>query len=484
MEGNIMEKDLEQIRASVAAHREEILNANDRIHRFAEMAYQEFQSSALLIGILEENGFQVEKGLADMPTCFLGRWGNGAPVMGILGEYDALECLSQEAGNPEHRPVQEGAPGHGCGHCALGTASLSAAIAVKEYLEKNQKSGTVIYFGCPAEEGAGAKQFMARAGLFDDCDFVYTWHPATVNQVSADSNSAIMGATFTFDGITAHAGACPWNGRSALDACELMNVGCNYLREHMEDGQRVHYAYSNAGGSQPNVVPAHASVKYEVRARRVSEVKELFARVVDVAKGAALMTGTKLSYEVSMAFSDFESNRTLAPVMSDCLKEVGAPSWDDEDYALAEKYLHSYDPVTLGHIRQSMAEMFGEESVPEIEKRPLHAGIFAFDPRSGKPQGGSTDVGDVSYAVPTVELNIATACIGNIGHTWQMAGQAGSRIAQKGLLTAAEIMALACVRTMDRRDLIEKAKEEVRRKNGGHYQCPLPDSAKPPIGTY
>ena len=479
-----MNKDLEMIKKSVENHREEILDANDKIHGYAELAYEEFKSAALLTDLLRKNGFTVEEGLADMPTCFTGRWGSGKPVMGILGEFDALDALSQQACNPSHAPVQDGAPGHGCGHCALGTAALSAAIAVKEFLEANNKQGTIIYFGCPAEEGAGAKQFMARAGLFDECDYVYTWHPATVNTVSANSNSAIMGANFTFDGISAHAGGCPWNGRSALDACELMNVGCNYLREHMMDGQRVHYAYSDVGGLQPNVVPAHAVIKYEVRAKRVSEVKELFERVVDVARGAALMTGTKMNYEVTMAFSDFESNRTLAPIMSDCLKEVGAPEWDEADYKLASEFLHSYDPMTLDSIRRSIADEFGADKVEEIEARPLHSGVFEFDPSHAVAVGGSTDVGDVSYAAPTVELRMATACIGNIGHTWQMTGQAASPIAHKGIQTAAQIMALACVRTMEQTELIEKAKEEVKRKNGGHYQCPLPDEVMPPIGKY
>ena len=464
--------------------KDEIIDANDRIFGYAELAYEETRSAGLLMAILEKEGFAVSKGLAGMPTCFQGVFGSGKPVIGFLGEFDALDGLSQVSGCPVRSPEDGHTSGHGCGHCGLGTASLAAAIAVKEYLAAEKKPGTVLYFGCPAEEGAGAKQFMARAGLFDGLDFAITWHPATLNEVAAESTTAIMGANFIFDGIASHAGATPWLGRSALDACELMNIGCNYLREHIPDGQRIHYAYSNAGGSAPNVVPAHAVIKYEVRALDVKAVKELFERVKRCAEGASLMTDTKMTCDITMAFSDFQSNSVLAKAMSECQQEIGAPKWDEEDYALARKFLDSYNPETRGKIDAELRRIFGDENFDGLITRPLHSDVIPYDPSKMVYEGGSTDVGDVSYVVPTAELHVATACLGNIGHTWQMTGQAGSRIMHRAIPVAAEIMALTALRMADRPDLIEKAKAETQKKNGGRYECPLPDTVQPPIGTY
>ncbi len=476
--------DREWLHNDICAKSECFTALNDEIHGYAELAFEEYRSASALIRVLEKEGFEVKQGLADIPTCFTGTAGSGRPVIGILGEFDALDGLSQKAGVPVHQPVKEGAPGHGCGHCCLGTASLAAAIAVKDYFASEGLCGTVIYFGCPAEEGAGSKQFMARAGLFDDVDFVYTWHPSTTNDVSADSSTAIMGANFEFNGISAHAGGSPWLGRSALDAAELMNVGCNYLREHIQDGQRIHYAYSDAGGSAPNVVQDHVRIKYEVRAKTVAEVKKLFERVCRVAKGAAMMTETEVSIDLTMAFSDFKNNSVLAKTASDCLQEVGAPKWDDEDYALAGEFLRSYDPIQKEAIMNELAETWGIENLEDILEKPLHSSVKPYDPSAGKSEGGSTDVGDVSYAAPTCEIHVATACLGNIGHTWQMAAQAGSRIGHKGLLTAAEVMALSCVRMAADPKRIALAKAETLKKNGGRYECPLPDSVMPPVGKY
>ena len=474
--------ELTFIRNVIETRKDRLVAASDRIHDFAELSYNEYRSMGVLTGILREEGFYVQTGLAQMPTCFTGRWGEGKPVIGILGEFDALEQLSQVGGLPERRPVEEGAPGHGCGHCALGVGSLAAAIAVKEYLKENSLPGTVIYFGCPAEEGAGAKQFMARAGMFDEVDFVYTWHPDSVNAVRNSSCNAIMGASFTFTGRTAHAGGSPWLGRSALDAAELMSVGCNYLREHIRDGERINYAYASAGGSAPNVIPDHAKVKYEVRSPRVYQMKQLFERVVKVAEGAAHMTETRMEYEITMAFSDMQNNSVLAQIASDCLKEAGAPAWDESDYALAREFLQSYDGDAAETIREKLAAAFGEEKLEDILKRPLHDGVIEFDPRESFLEGGSTDVGDVTYTVPTCEIRVASACLGNEVHTWQTAAQSGSCLAHKGLLRAGEVIALACIRTMNSPELIEAAKEKTRIRNGGKYVCPLPDSVVPPVG--
>ena len=478
----MQKSDLAFIREQVESRREKWIQANDAIYGFAELSYEEFQSMGVLVGLLEEEGFTVRTGLAGMPTCFVGSWGQGGVAIGLLGEFDALDKLSQEGGSPVRKPLKEGAPGHGCGHCALGVGSLAAAVAVKEYLQANHLPGRVIYYGCPAEEGAGAKQFMARAGLFDGLDYCYTWHPDTENAVRNSSCNAIMGANFSFFGKTAHAGGCPWLGRSALDAAELMSVGCNYLREHIEDGQRIHYAYADAGGTAPNVVPDYARVKYEVRSATVKQMKALFGRVVKVAQGAALMTETRMEFEVTMAFSDSCNNSVLAKVASACLEEVGAPAWEEADYALAKAFLDSYDSDNLSAIRAELEEKYGSEAAA-LWERPLHSGVIPYGSEPAHVEGGSTDVGDVTYTVPTCELRVATCALGTIGHTWQMAGQAGSVLGHKGLLTAAVAMALSCVRSMDP-ELIARAKEETLRRNGGRYVCPLPDDVVPPVGRY
>ncbi len=481
-----MMKDLEFLERVIGQKSQMILDANDKIWEYAELAYHETRSADLLCRILKDEGFSVTTGDAGIPTCFTGSfsYGTGKPVMGILGEYDALSSLSQKAASPRKEPVTAGAPGHGCGHSALGTGSLAAVLAVKEYLVENKKDGTIIYFGCPAEEGAGAKQFMARAGMFDNVDFVYTWHPATINAVECSHSNAIMGANFEFKGVSSHAGGSPHLGRSALDAAELMNVGCNYLREHMIPEARIHYAYIDAGGTAPNVVQDHAVIRYEVRSPWVSQVKDLFERVKNVARCASIRTDTTVDCELAMAFTEYIPNNALAAVADECMKEVGAPKWDEADYAMAREFLHTYPPITMENIKSQIIEVFGEDRLEEILERPLDSETHPFNPDKIKLTAGSTDVGDVGYAAPTLNINIATACIGNVGHSWQMVAQTCSPLAHKGLLTAAKVMALACVRTMDRPDVIEAAKKEVTKRNGGHYTCPLPDSVMPPLDTY
>jgi aminobenzoyl-glutamate utilization protein B len=476
--------DLEFINKVINSKEDRIIDISNKIWNYAELPYEEIKSAALLCDVLSKEGFTVTEGAAEIPTAFTATFGSGKPVIGFLGEYDALDILSQEAGTPVKKPTTEGAPGHGCGHNLLGAGSLAAALAVKEYLIKYNKPGTVMFFGCPAEEGAGSKQFMAREGIFDGVDFIYTWHPATINEVQSDRCVSIMGANFEFKGLTAHAGGSPHLGRSALDAAELMSVGCNYLREHIIDQARIHYAYVDAGGTAPNVVQDRTLVKYEVRSPKVKQVKELFERVVKVARGAALMTDTTMNYEITMAFSDYITNNALATIADQCLQEVGAPQWDDSDYALARAYLSSYDDTTINSIKEAIAETYGEDQLEEVLNKPLDSVIHPYNARNTTYRSGSTDVGDVCYTVPTLNFHIATACIGNVGHTWQMTGQSCSSIALKGLLTAAKAMALSAVRTMDRPDIIEKAKQIVLKQNGGAYECPLPNSVKPPIGRY
>lgn len=478
--------DKEQISRLVNDKKEMAEKLALNIWNYAELSYNEQKSAADIIELMEKEGFTVESGIADIPTAFTATCtvGDGKPVIGFLAEYDALDGLSQRADKIERCPVEGCSAGHGCGHNLLGAGTVLAAIATRNYLQENGLNGTVILFGCPAEEGAGSKQFIARAGYFDKVDYVYCWHPSTLNTVSGIGNVAIMGANFNFKGVASHAGAAPELGRSALDAVELMNVGCNYLREHMIDEARIHYAYSDAGGTAPNVVQSNATIKYEVRAPKVSQMQELFARVVNVAKGASIMTDTQMEYTVTMAFSDCVSNRSLAPVLDSCLKEYGAPNWTQEDYDLALKYLRTYPKSTLSNIKDELMKQFPDENPDDLLARPLHSDVEPYNPRETRYVSGSTDVGDVSYVTPTVTLNVATSCLGNAGHSWQNTAFSASPIGLKGMLRAAEVMALASVRTAQMPELIEKAKGEVRQKNGGRYVCPLPEYTKPPIGTY
>lgn len=478
--------ELEEIKALVAANAEKTRELARNIWDYAELAYCEVRSSAALCKALEEEGFAIKTNIADIPTAFTATYKNGAggPTVALLAEYDALDGLSQQAACPVQTPVTAGGAGHGCGHNLLGAGIYGTASALKNYMVNNNMDGTIIFFGCPAEEGAGSKQFIARAGYFDDVDFAYTWHPAYINEVPSKGSAAIMGANFIFDGIASHAGGAPHLGRSALDAVELMNVGVNYLREHMIDAARIHYAYSDAGGTAPNVVQSHAVIKYEVRAPKVNQMQELFTRVIDVAKGAALMTGTKMRYEITMAFSDYLPNKTLAAVMDKCLAEVGAPEWTPEDFDLASQFLHSYSRTTQKSMREDLAEYFSEDELDKALQTPLDTVIHRFNAAETRYESGSTDVGDVGYATPTVMLNVATACLGNVGHTWQNTAFSASEIGMKGMLTAVETMTLACVRTMRDPELIAAAKKELAKKNGGKYICPLPDYVTPPIGRY
>lgn len=361
---------------------------------------------------------------------------------------------------------------------------MAAVLAIKDYLEQTGEDGTIIYFGCPAEEGAGSKQFMARAGLFDHVDFIYTWHPSNQNAVEWVQSNAIIGANFHFKGRTSHAGAAPHMGRSALDAVELMSVGCNYLREHVIPEVRIHYAYIDAGGTSPNVVQDNATVRYEIRAPFSSQLDELFERVKDVARGAALMTGTKMDCELAMAFTEYVPNRALAQVADECLHEVGAPKWDEADYQLAREFINSYDEETTAVIHQKIRKKYGADHLEEVLQHPLSTQVEPFDSSRLLLESGSTDVGDVGFAAPTMNLNVACACICNVGHTWQMTAQACSSIAHKGLLTAGKVLALAAIRTKHRPEVIAAAKAEVLERNGGKYHCPLPDSVQPPLDTY
>ncbi len=471
-------KDRDTICALVDAVGEKTAALAKEIWGFAEPNWRERQSAAALAGALEKEGFALEQKPCGMETAFVASWGTGGPVIAFLGEYDALPGLSQQADLPEKKPVCEGAPGHGCGHNLLGAGSFAAAAALKEYCQREGIPATVRYYACPAEEDGGGKVFFARAGYFDDVDAVFAWHPGIANYVCGHGSLAVTGVLYRFTGRTAHAAGAPFAGRSALDAAELMSVGCNYLREHIIPEARLHYAYRDTGGCAPNVVPAHACVHYYIRAPKVAQMMEIKQRVEDVARGAALMTGTSLEIQEVDGFSDYVPNRTLSELLTQCLYDVGAPAWDEGDRALAARFAATLAP---GEREANLASVLMTTALPasRYADKDLDDAIapYVFDPASAEP--GSTDVGDVSYCAPTAQCNIAAMALGTGGHTWQMTAQSGGALGIKGMLTAAKALALAGARAVRDVSLLQRAKEEHRQSCPGGYVCPMPESAVP-----
>ncbi len=468
---------MEFIKKFIEEEGSRFIEISDRIWELAELPFEEYRSAELLIDELEKEGFTVERGVSGIDTAFIGSYGSGKPVFGFLGEYDALDGLSQASGISTKSPIVENNPGHGCGHNLLGSGSLGATIALKKYMEKNNIEGTLKYFGCAAEEGEGAKIFMARDGYFKDVDFVYTWHPSTVNRVQSKRNIALMSAYFTFTGKTSHAGSTPWLGRSALDAAEIMNIGSNFLREHMGEKERIHYAYLDAGGTAANVVQDRAVIKYEVRSPNYEGLKKLFERVVKCAKGAAMMTETQVKFEIKSIFMDYIPNPVLGKIADKVLEEAGAPNWSEEDYKFAREIFNSLDDDAKEVAQESAMDQFLSDRILE---KPLHSGVEEFV-NLKEYETGSTDVGNVCYECPTLNINIATETYGTPGHTWQIVSQSKSSISNKGLLKAIEVLTISAINTLKDPDAIEEAKEFVISTRGEEYVNPLPDYVMPPV---
>jgi aminobenzoyl-glutamate utilization protein B len=465
--------DLDQIAERIRARYDTYTALSDRIWDYAELRFQEFQSVEAQIGAIEAEGFRVTRNLAGMPTAFMAEAGSGSPIIGFLGEYDALAGLSQEAGVAAPRPTSPGGAGQGCGHNLLGAGSMLAAAALKEHLEASGLPGTVRYYGCPAEEGGSGKTFMARAGAFDDLDAAFCWHAAPFNAVMSVRTLANIQVYFRFRGSAAHAAGSPHLGRSALDAVELMNVGVNYLREHMPTDCRVHYAITDTGGISPNVVQAHAEVLYLIRAPDVAGAQALFERVQKVARGAALMTETEVEVEVDKACSDVLPNAALELALYENLKRLGPVPFDEQDRAFAEAIQSTLTPE---HIRSSI-ELHGAEVQ---DGRPLHDGLVPFD---GTPQvrPGSTDVGDVSWITPTAQVYGACWAIGTPGHSWQVVAQGKTPAAHKAMIHAATALAATALDAIRTPDLLPRARAELHHKTGGQpYLCPIPADVVPP----
>ena len=447
----------EQLKGIFASHEKEFENISDQIWDFAEYRFVEFKSAELQAKFFEDHGFKVTRKLGGIETAFKAEWGTEGPVIGFLGEYDALPGLSQKADCAQETPVTPGACGHGCGHHLLGTGCMEAVCALAEYLQKTGEKGRIVYFGCPAEESGAGKAFMVREGCFDGVDFCLAWHPYTFNGLMARSlaNARVI---YKFTGRAAHAAAMPEKGRSALDSCEIMSVGVNYLREHVSTDVRMHYAYLDAGGTAPNVVQPHAAVLYALRAPGSDQVQEVYERVCDVARGAALICGTSVEEQVVSAYASTLLPAALRDVAFRCLKEEASGV--------------TYTPEELEYARKFVAV----GSQPNA-KDPIDTHVE--DPAEAK-MGGSTDVGDVSWVVPTVGVYAVTYAAGTVMHGWTAVAQGRSSIAKKGMHTAARTMAAITLELLRKPELREQVKKDFETvKNGRIYKTLIPDSMKP-----
>lgn len=466
---------VQQIAASIDRLSPQLTALSDRIWELAETKFEEFGSARLLAGMLEEAGFDVSHGIGGLPTAFMASFGQGdGPVIALLGEYDALPGLSQRDGVVQREPLQDDSGndngnGHGCGHHLLGTGSLAAAIALKEYLAETGLPGTVRYYGCPAEEGGSGKTFLVREGAFDGVDAALTWHPGYGNAVVSMTSAANYQVRYRFEGRSSHAAASPHTGRSALDAVELMNVGANYLREHVPPSVRFHYAVTNTGGFSPNVVQAAAEVVYLIRAPEVRDVEAVYARMNDIAQGAALMTGTQVQIQFEKACSNLMPNITLEQIMQHCFEQLGVPTFTEREQRYAAA------------ISATLTEQPEGGNVNTPSPLPLPETLDAYEPEAGSMLG-STDVADVSWIIPTAQLETVCFARDTPFHSWQMVAQGRSSAAHKGMLHAAKVMAATAAALMAEPSAVLEATQELRRRGGIEgYACPIPGDVLPPV---
>lgn len=461
---------------------EELLEKlNARIWDYAELKFEEYQSAEALKHVMEEYGFSVESGLAGMETAFRATAGKGRPVIGLLAEYDALSGLSQKAGQTKPVPREETENGHGCGHCLLGTAAAGATLMARDYLLETGREGTIVLLGCPAEEGGSGKAYLARAGVFDGLDAALTWHPAGGNAVLTGSLQANCQAYFRFHGVSAHAAGAPHLGRSALDAVELMDVGVNYMREHMEPTDRIHYAITDTGGSSPNVVQNHAEVLYLIRSTDTEKVKKLYERVKNIARGAALMTETKVEVVFDKACSNILSNSVLEQLLYDCMKTVPLPSYTEEELAYAEKIKETITDADIASDMSLMMAQGAEKRRLASRYRELPMADFVVEHRHQELfLPGSSDVGDCSHAAPTAQFVGACFVPGTPAHSWQMTAQGKEKTAVKGMFYAAQVLSEACRRLFEEPELVKQARKEFEETTEGKpYECPIPAEILP-----
>jgi len=459
-------------------NRKRIIEISDKIWGFAELGLIEYKSSKLLADELERHGFRVEMSVAGMPTAFIASWGQGRPVIGVMGEYDALSGLSQKP-VPYKEPVEEGAPGHGCGHNIHGASGMAGAVALKVAMEEAGIPGTVKFYGCPAEESGSGKVWMVRAGVFEGVEAVLSHHPSSMNSAGLSNSLANNSVKFHFHGKSSHAAGSPEQGRSALDAVELMNIGVNFLREHLIPESRIHYVIE-AGGGQPNVVPPYARSWYLIRAPERYQVDEMYKRILDIAKGAELMTGTTHQVEFLKAIYNKIPSRTLSELVTSNMREIGAPEYTDEELKFAEEIAKSIPKEDkMETLRKSkrpgweeLMDVLIDQTIPDAWNE-------------GEPGRGSTDVADVSWQAPTMEFGTTTYVLGTPGHSWQNVAQAGMSIGHKSLIFASKTIAVSAVDLLTKPELLKKAREELKERTKGRtYKTPLPQDAKPPLDIW
>jgi aminobenzoyl-glutamate utilization protein B len=458
--------------------KELLIDVSNKIWEFAELGLEEYKSAKLLVEVLKDHEFSVQEGVADMPTAFVATYGKGKPVIAILGEYDALPGLSQEA-SPERKVLKQDAPGHGCGHNLLGVGSLGGVLAVKNAIDAGEAKGTIRYYGCPAEETFNSKGYMiAPGGLFEDVDISMTWHPGFITSLNEMSALAMNSVVFKYYGRTAHAAADPQNGRSALDAVELMNIGVNYLREHVIRDARLHYVITK-GGVAPNVVPAEAEVWYYIRAPERHQVDELYERVIKIAEGAALMTETRLEIEFLSGMYNTRYSETVGEVIRDKMKRIRAPQFDKEDIEFALELKKSIPKNAMeGFKRFIPPEM--KDIAEKVLNEPIN-NIVLPSLGKGKVMPGSTDVADVSWYTPLAEFSATCSIMGSPGHSWQNVATSGMSIGHKGMLMAAKVLALSAIEFMNNPELVEKARKEFNEQvKDKRYKTPFPEGLKPP----
>jgi len=456
-------------------HREELVEVSDKIWGYAELGLCEDKSSKLLAEKLRQHGFRVKHGVAGMPTAITAEWGKGKPVIVCQGEYDALPGISNKA-VPRKEPLVKGGMGHGCGHNIHGTTALAAAIAVKQVLEAEKLPGTIRFYGTPAEENFGGKVYMVREGLYGDVDACISHHPSSMNVAGLSSCNATNGVKFHYYGKTAHAAANPEMGRSALDAVELMNVGVNFLREHVIQEARIHYVIENGGG-QPNVVPDYASSWYYIRAPRRDQVDPIFERVKKIAQGAALMTETELKIDHTGGLYNLIPSRALSDVVTANMRAVGAPKYTKEEQEFAAKIAESFT-------RESKVDGLRKYKVPGYEKYvDVNLMTDILDPwNEGETSPGSTDVADVTWVTPAIEFGTACNVLGAPGHSWQFVACSGTSVGHKSLIFAAKTMAGSILDLMADPGLLRKVKEEHAKRLEGQVYRPVGDpDRKPPL---
>lgn len=450
-----------------------LCDLSDRIWELAELSMMEVESAKTYIQFLEKEGFQVQTNLANIPTAFSGRYGTEKPVIGILGEFDALSGLSQKPNMTEKEALVEGGNGHGCGHNLLGAASLGAAIALKEAISTGKIRGSVVFYGCPGEEGCAGKTFMARDGMFRDLDAALCWHPGDVNEVTTGSCAACLQMEYTFSGISAHAAGDPENGRSALDGAELMNIGVQFLREHISKTASIHYSFSDAGGISPNVVQPTAKLIYMVRENTVTKAKELLKRVNNIAEGAALMTETVVTVRQIDGTSNTLSNPVMEQVLFQNLSQAPLPEYDESEQVFAQGLKATcgsgipglstaYDPILHRRISQ----------ITNNGTLPLNNFVIPYRPNNAY-NPGSTDVGDVSWLTPTAQFTAVTWVSGSPGHSWQNVSIGKSSIAHKGMLYAAKVLAGAAADIIEDSSLLTQIRESFHAAAENGYDCPI-----------